>query len=147
MSNIRIFHLILFSISLYLTEPNVGDNIVKIMYRTLPYNATPLISRCHRLDPNHSVVTGFQCTRIWKNQTFFWVKIMLYFNAHKFLLLILTTSFQRHLQHYRIQRIFSIKRVIHRIFQDRSGNHIKILKWTKTCCKTKLTCRRHKGVK
>ena len=48
-------------LTIYHTEPNVGDNIVEIMYRTLPYNAPPLISRCHRLDPDHSFVTGFKC--------------------------------------------------------------------------------------
>ena len=48
-------------LTIYHTEPNVGDNIVKIMYRTLPYNAPPLISLYHGLDPKHSVVMGFQC--------------------------------------------------------------------------------------
>ena len=40
----------------------MDDNIVKIMSRTLPYNAPPLIALYHGLDPEHSVVTGFQCT-------------------------------------------------------------------------------------
>ena len=39
----------------------MGDNIVKIMHQTLPYNAVSFISLYHGLDPEHSVLTGFQC--------------------------------------------------------------------------------------
>ena len=39
----------------------MGDSVVKIMYWTLPYNADSLTSLYHGLDPEHSVVQGFQC--------------------------------------------------------------------------------------
>ena len=55
-------HANLKKVTFYHTEPYMGDNIVKIMYRTIPYNANSLISLYHALDPNHSVVLGFQCT-------------------------------------------------------------------------------------
>ena len=45
-------------------DKNMGDNIGKVKYQTLPCNATPLISLYHALDPDHRVVQGFQCTCI-----------------------------------------------------------------------------------
>ena len=39
----------------------MGDNIVKILYRTLPYSTDSLTLLYHDLDPEHSVVMGFQC--------------------------------------------------------------------------------------
>ena len=39
----------------------MGDNIVIVEYQTLPYNADSLISLYHDLDPEHSIVQGFQC--------------------------------------------------------------------------------------
>ena len=33
----------------------------KAIFRTRPYNTVSLISRYHGLDPDHSVVMGFQC--------------------------------------------------------------------------------------
>ena len=43
---------------------SMGDNIEISSFLTLQYNATPLISLCHVLDPNHSIVKGFQCINI-----------------------------------------------------------------------------------
>ena len=54
-------HANLKKLSIYHMEPNMGDNIVEIMIWTLPYNAPPLISLYHGLDPDHSIITGFQC--------------------------------------------------------------------------------------
>ena len=39
----------------------MGDNIGKIMYWPLSYNADSLTTLYHALDPNHSIVSGFQC--------------------------------------------------------------------------------------
>ena len=39
----------------------MGDNIVKIVSQTLPYNADSLTSLYHYYDPEHSIVKGFQC--------------------------------------------------------------------------------------
>ena len=39
----------------------MGDNIGKIMYRTLPYNAASLTTLWHHVDPKHSVVSSFLC--------------------------------------------------------------------------------------
>ena len=39
----------------------MGDNIVKIMIRSLPYNAASLTTLWHLKDPNHSVVSRLLC--------------------------------------------------------------------------------------
>ena len=48
----------------------MGDNIGISSYRTLPYNAVSAVSLTllyHVLDPEHSVVTGFQCIYLFIN--------------------------------------------------------------------------------
>ena len=39
----------------------MGDNIRKIMYWTLPYNAASLTALWHHVDPKHSFVSSFLC--------------------------------------------------------------------------------------
>ena len=39
----------------------MGDNIGKIMYQTLPYNAASLTTLRNHVDPNHSVVSRLLC--------------------------------------------------------------------------------------
>ena len=43
----------------------MGDNIEIFSFRTLPYNALPLISLYHGLDPNHSIVSKLLCITNW----------------------------------------------------------------------------------
>ena len=39
----------------------MGNNIGKVMYPTLHYNADSLTMLYHDVDPKHSVVSRFQC--------------------------------------------------------------------------------------
>ena len=39
----------------------MGDNIGKVEYQTLPYNAASLTTLWYHVDPKHSVVSSFLC--------------------------------------------------------------------------------------
>ena len=40
----------------------MGNNLGKVVYVTLPYNADSLTTLYHQVDPKHSVISRFQCT-------------------------------------------------------------------------------------
>ena len=46
-------------------DKDMGDNMRKIVYRTLPYTAASLTMLWHHVDPKHSVVSSFLCTCTW----------------------------------------------------------------------------------
>ena len=51
----------------------MGDNIGKIIYRTLPYNSASLTTLWHHVDPNPSIISRLLCKYMTTSPYGLWV--------------------------------------------------------------------------